>query len=59
MWGSQIAMDYLDGNPCLKQRFDEMTFLALKESIVLSTCLAPSLMKLLFALPALTSCAAN
>jgi len=34
--GSQIAMDYLDGNPCLKQRFDETTCLALKDSMVLS-----------------------
>jgi len=28
-------MDYLDGNPCPEERFDEMTCLAMKDSIVL------------------------
>ncbi len=33
---TQIAMDYLCGNPCLKTGFDELASLALKDSIVLS-----------------------
>ncbi len=33
---SQISMDYLDGNPCLKERFDEMASVALKDPLVLS-----------------------
>ena len=33
---SQISMDYLDGNPCLKGRFDETASVALKNPPVLS-----------------------
>ncbi len=36
---SQISMDYLDGNPCLKERFDEMASIALKDPLVLSNLL--------------------
>jgi transport and Golgi organization protein 2 len=32
--GTQIAMDYLDGNPCLKEGFDELATLALKHPLV-------------------------
>jgi hypothetical protein len=32
--GSQISMDYLDGNPCLKTGFDELASLALKDPLV-------------------------
>src|SRR6266704_5675873 len=32
--GSQFAMDYLDGNPCLKTSFDELATLALKHPLV-------------------------
>ncbi len=32
--GTQIAMDYLDGNPCLKTSFDELATLALKHPLV-------------------------
>jgi hypothetical protein len=28
-------MDYLDGNPCLKDRFDETASVALKDPLVL------------------------
>jgi hypothetical protein len=34
--GTQISMDYLDGNPCLKNGFDELAFLALKDPLVYS-----------------------
>ena len=32
--GTQISMDYLDGNPCLKNGFDELASLALKDPLV-------------------------
>jgi Transport and Golgi organisation 2 len=32
--GSQISMDYLDGNPCLKTGFDELASLALKNPLI-------------------------
>jgi hypothetical protein len=31
---TQISMDYLDGNPCLKEGFDELASLALKDPLV-------------------------
>jgi hypothetical protein len=35
--GTQISMDYLDGNPCLKNGFDEFASLALKDPLVHSS----------------------
>lgn len=32
--GTQISMDYLDGNPCLKNGFDELVSLTLKDPLV-------------------------
>lgn len=34
---TQISMDYLDGNPCLKEGFDELASLALKDPLVHSS----------------------
>jgi hypothetical protein len=31
---TQVAMDYLDGNPCLKEGFDELATLALQDRLV-------------------------
>jgi Transport and Golgi organisation 2 len=32
--GTQISMDYLDGNPCLKEGFDELASLPIKDQLV-------------------------
>ena len=36
---TQISMDYLGGNPCLKNSFDELASLALKDPVVHSNLL--------------------